>query len=96
MSAAFNNKPQQEMLKAENDFLKMKLMLENGADFINMDQVDAIPPEIENQFLNYVASFERQLKNPKYITVFEKFSNPISSGRLLRFRRRKLPKPGGN
>lgn len=64
------------MLKAENDFLKMKLMLENGADFINMDQVDAIPPEIENQFLNYVASFERQLKNPKYITVFEKIQQP--------------------
>ena len=40
-----------EKLKAENDFLKMKMMLEHGADFyMSGEDNKELDPEIENQF----------------------------------------------
>lgn len=75
MASEFNHLNAAEKLKAENEFLKMKLMLETGAKFGGMSS-DDLPPEIENEFLLSVAEFERQAENMKYIQVFEKLRRP--------------------
>lgn len=62
-------------LRAENDFLKMKLMLENGAEFGNAaDQ--PVPPEVENMFLKYVSEFENSWARLKKIKVYDKLGRP--------------------
>lgn len=76
MSEDFNHLNDEERLKAENDFLKMKLMLENGAEFGNMESVNHLPANIENEFLNYIMEFEKQSENPVYIKVFDKIGQP--------------------
>ncbi|MDY0254145.1 MAG: hypothetical protein RBR30_07000 [Tenuifilaceae bacterium] len=40
-----------EELKDENLFLKMKLMAEHGAQFSEPEDGSKVSPEIENQFL---------------------------------------------
>jgi len=76
MSEDFSHLSEEERLKAENEFLKMKLMLEKGAEFGKMETDTNLSPQIENEFLNYIAEFEKQSENPKYITVFEKIERP--------------------
>ena len=76
MSEDFSHLSEEERLKAENEFLKMKLMLEKGAEFGKMETDTNLSPQIENEFLNYIAEFEKQSENPKYITVFEKIKRP--------------------
>lgn len=69
----------QEQLREENDFLKMKLMLERGAKFGNAGNAgndEGLPPEIENDFLNHVIEFEKQWENSVYIKVFDKIGRP--------------------
>src|SRR5690348_13178639 len=65
-----------EQLRSENEFLKMKLMLERGASFNTGDTKNEIPPEIENKFLNNIIDFESQFDKRKKITVFEKIGRP--------------------
>ena len=65
----------EEELRAENDFLKMKLMLENGAEF-HGSPGSLMPPEIENRFLRNIAAFEEHWAQQKMITVFEKIGAP--------------------
>lgn len=65
---------EQQKLKEENAFLKMKLMLENGAQ-IN-GTTGELPPEVENQFLKYVMAFEKQVENPTMIRIFDKIGKP--------------------
>jgi hypothetical protein len=73
MPEDFSHLPEDEKLKAENDFLKMKMMLENGADFhIEKD----LPPDLENEFLNRILAFEKQAANPKYIKIYDKLQRP--------------------
>ncbi len=73
MSDEFNQLDREEKLKAENEFLKMKLMLEHGADFhVATDS----PPEIENDFLKYVMAIESSFANPVYTTVYKKIGSP--------------------
>jgi hypothetical protein len=67
-----NNK---EQMEAENDFLKMKLMLEKGAHF-SESKSDDLPPEIENFFLKNVIEFEKQFENRKMILIRDKLGNP--------------------
>lgn len=69
-----NDINREEELKAENDFLKMKIMLENGASFHEGD-VD-LPAEIENEFLKNVMEFERQFADHKTIRLFDKIGKP--------------------
>lgn len=76
MSNAFKNSREDEKLKEENEFLKMKLMLENGAKFGEIEGGDAFSPQMENQFLNYIMEFEKQAADHKYIKVFEKIGKP--------------------
>jgi len=64
----------EEALKAENDFLKMKMMLERGAHFGMLS--DACDPKMENEFLNYIMEFEKQAENPAYIKVYDKIGKP--------------------
>lgn len=67
-----------EKLQAENDFLKLKLMLEHDAKFSTPDEdAPALSPEIENAFLNRIIAFEEQAKNPKYIKVFDRIERPV-------------------
>ena len=50
MNNDFENTQHNEDLQAENEFLKMKLMLERGAVFGSAED-KVLPPEIENTFL---------------------------------------------
>jgi hypothetical protein len=76
MQEDFPKLNQEEQLKAENDFLKMKLMLERGGYF-GGDENSELPPEIENQFLNHVMAFEKQFEERKTIKVFDKIGAPL-------------------
>ncbi|MFC0776033.1 hypothetical protein [Terrimonas alba] len=71
----FNHLEGDEKLKAENEFLKMKLMLEQGTHFAGNDNTN-LPTEIENQFLNNVMAFEKQFSGHKTIKVFDKIGRP--------------------
>ncbi len=65
---------EEEKLKAENDFLKMKLMLERGAYMGGENE--ELPADIENQFLNNVMAFEKQFEERKTIKLFDKIKRP--------------------
>jgi hypothetical protein len=71
----FNELNEEENLKAENDFLKMKMMLEHGAKFGGSEN-NELPAEIENVFLNNVMAFEKQFEERKTIKVFDKIGRP--------------------
>ena len=60
-------------IKAENDFLKMKMMLERGAEIGSSPGLD---PELENQFLNSVMAFEQQFDEHKTIKLYDKIDRP--------------------
>jgi len=72
----FENLSEEEKLKAENDFLKMKMMLERGAEFEKTEDGDALPADIENQFLRNIMEFEKQFDQHKVTTVFDKIGKP--------------------
>jgi len=76
MSNPFKNSPENERLKEENDFLKMKLMLENGAEFGEIEANDEVSPQMENEFLKYIIEFEKQSADHKFIKVFDKINKP--------------------
>lgn len=63
-----NNK--HESMRLENEFLKLKMMLETGAVFGGTNE--DLPPEVENHFLNTVIEFERQFANAKKISIRER------------------------
>jgi len=65
----------EEEIRNENEFLKMKLMLEQGAVFGAGDHGD-LPPDVENEFLKHIVEFEKQAANPVRTTVFEKIGRP--------------------
>ena len=75
MQQEFSNPDRNEELKAENDFLKMKIMLERGGHF-GGNENSGLPPEIENRFLNNVLAFEEQFEKHKTIKVFDKIGRP--------------------
>ncbi|HET9429964.1 MAG TPA: hypothetical protein VFO70_02250 [Chitinophagaceae bacterium] len=71
-----DNLTRDEQLRVENDFLKMKIMLEKGASFHSDDRDNMLSPELENQFLNNILEFERQYEQRKVIKVFDKICRP--------------------
>ncbi len=78
MDNSFDHLNEEERVRAENEFLKMKLMLEQGAQFFgsgNSENSD-LPPEIENEFLNYIIAFEREFEKGKTIKLFDKIGCP--------------------
>ena len=60
MPEEFDNLSQHEALRAENEFIKMKLMLEHGADFQYSEGSGEVSPETEHEFLNYIMDFEQR------------------------------------
>ncbi len=75
MEANKPNKDGQEHLRDENAFLKMKLMLEHGAEF-GTNHPDEIPPEIENMFLHNVMAFEEKFRDQEKVKVFDVIGRP--------------------
>lgn len=72
----FSDDPEEQM-RLQNDFLKMKMMAENGAIFGGNS--DELPPGIENEFLKNVMAFEAANSDPdaKPKTVREILGNPV-------------------
>jgi hypothetical protein len=71
----YNDLNEEEKLKAENDFLKMKFMLEKGATFGGDENIE-LPAAIENEFLKNMMAFEKQFEQRKSIKVFDKIGRP--------------------
>jgi hypothetical protein len=67
---------QEEKIQEENEFLKMKLMLEQGAVFGKMDTDTELPANVENDFLNYIMAYEKQAAERKMIKVFDRIERP--------------------
>ena len=72
----FEHMSDEEKLKAENDFLKMKVMLERGAEFEKTPEGEELPADIENQFLRNILEFEKQFDEHKITTVYDKIGRP--------------------
>jgi len=72
----FENMSEEEKLKAENDFLKMKMMLERGAEFEKTEKGNELSADIENQFLRNIMEFEKQFDQHKITTVYDKIGRP--------------------
>ena len=66
---------EEEELKAENDFLRMKIMLENGGQFVDVNESE-LPAQVENEFLAGVIEFEKQFNEQRTIKVFDKIGRP--------------------
>lgn len=48
-----------------------------GAQFFNPEEETDLPPEVEGQWLDYVAAFEQQFENARQVTVREFVGNPV-------------------
>lgn len=75
MSDNFSHLNEEERLKAENEFLKMKMMLEHGATFGGNENKE-LPPDVVNEFLNNIMAFEKQFEEHKTVKVFDKIGRP--------------------
>jgi hypothetical protein len=73
MTDNFDHLQGDDKLKAENDFLKMKMMLENGAQF-HMES--DLPTGVENDFLKRILAMEKFEADPKYIKLYDKMGRP--------------------
>ena len=67
--------PAVERLKEENTMLKMKLMLEHGAEF-GGNKNPELPPELEHFFLNNMVELEETLASRPMTTVFRAIGSP--------------------
>jgi hypothetical protein len=68
----FSNDPE-EQLRMENELLRIKLQAETGAD---LHQMENVPPEVENAFLNNILAFERQLDSIEEISIYTIIGEP--------------------
>ena len=75
MKENFEELNKDEQLRVENEFLKMKLMLESGAQFGGSNE-GQLPAEVENTFLKNIIEFEKQFEMHKTIKVFDKLKRP--------------------
>lgn len=69
------NEESQNDLRLENELRKIKLTLEHGAEFPE-GQGHNLPPEIENQFLDYLKQFEKEFARKKMILVYDLAGQP--------------------
>ncbi len=65
-----------ENIKDENEFKKMKMMLEHGATFSSPQLGEELPPEIENEFLKNIEKFDEAFHSAKRIPICEFLGNP--------------------
>jgi len=70
----FSDDPE-ENLRLENEFLKMKMMVESGG-IIGGNGDSKLPPEIENQWLKNVIEFERTYANAKPQKIVDLLGKP--------------------
>ena len=63
-----------EMLKFENELLKLKLQAEFGMQ--EHGESPELTPEVENIWLNNIYAFEEQFKNARQVKVFEALGSP--------------------
>ena len=63
----------EEKLRQENEILRLKLQAETGAFFAENSNM---PPEVENQFLKNVLSFEQDHANAKPVKVYDLIGKP--------------------
>ncbi len=68
----FSDDPE-EQLRFENEILKLKLRAELGGQ---MEELQDMPPELENMFLKNVIAFEQQHANGTTISVYEMIGKP--------------------
>lgn len=71
-----NQDPQlspEEELRAENNVLKVKLKMEYG---MQDSDTSELPPHVENEWLKYIDTFERQYKDAKVTTVYDFIGRP--------------------
>lgn len=66
----------EDAIRAENEYLKMKLMLEHGAVFGFGEMGHKMTPEMEYSFLKSIEAVENNFMNNEMITVFEKLDSP--------------------
>lgn len=76
MANEFSHLTKEEQLQAENEFIKMKLMLEKGAQFGTVGEMENFPVALENEFLKQILEFEEQQAHPVLRTIFEKLNKP--------------------
>jgi hypothetical protein len=73
MPEKYTSLHEEENMKSENDFIKMKIMLEHGADVrFSGDH----SPGMENDLLKCIMAFESHRANPVYTTVYKKIGSP--------------------
>lgn len=63
----------EEKLRIENEIEKLKLSAFHGAEFFSKNE---LPPEVENEWLKYIAHFEKKWEDVERITVAEKLGHP--------------------
>jgi hypothetical protein len=73
MAKKRRKKKSPEEIASENQFLKMKMMAQFGGDF---EGHEAVSPELENQFLKQIMSFQKQQGNSKTISVYKFIGEP--------------------
>lgn len=71
-SEKFSDDPE-EQLRIENELLRLQLQAETGAD---IHQLDDVPPEVENAFLNNILAFERQLDTAEEMSIYRLLGEP--------------------
>ncbi|MBI1781373.1 MAG: hypothetical protein HYR66_08380 [Sphingobacteriales bacterium] len=69
----FSDNPE-ENLRLENQFLRMKLQAEYGSDL--QMPMGNMPPELENQFLKNIFSFEEAYQKQERTTVYKLIGEP--------------------
>ncbi len=62
----------EDKLSAENELLRLKLELEHGMQA----NETSLPPDAENQWLNYIYNFEQQYKDAKRAKVYDLIGRP--------------------
>ncbi|MBN1184440.1 MAG: hypothetical protein JXB49_19265 [Bacteroidales bacterium] len=70
------NLSEEERLHLENEIRKIKLSLEYGAVFPEIPDKKDLPPEIENEFLKYIETFESTHQNSERIILYDYIGKP--------------------
>ncbi len=71
-----NPDDEKNRLRQENEEKKKQLEEEFGANYWSPSNKSALPPEIENEFLNHIMDFENLYKDAKRVTVYEFIEKP--------------------
>jgi hypothetical protein len=70
----FSDDPE-ENLRIENELMKIKLKAQYG-DAFQMDSSEALPPDVENQFLKNILAFEESYNKGDFVTVYDRIGKP--------------------